>query len=144
MRAYTTISYDQKAVEDLKLVPTKVVYTKKIMVNNSPVQSESEVKFAIETTDSVSLVLKDSFSSHFNTDEHTYNEAGANVKLGLGGIGMLFGLEIGGGYKREWGKQTDKGATKLIGEEYLESEARVENYLNSPRKLLSHRSLRLL
>ena len=120
------ISYDQKAIEDLKLVPTKVVYTKKIMVNNSPVQSESEVKFAIETTDSASLVLKDSFSSHFSTDEHTYNEAGASVKLGLGGIGMLFGLEMGGGYKREWGKQTGKGATNSSEKSILKASARRE------------------
>ena len=101
------ISYDKQAFEDLKTVPNRVVYTKKIMVNNSPEKSKSEIKFQIETFDNASLQLSKSHFNHFKTDEQTYREFSAGVKFNF--LFKFLGIGANGGHKNEKWTNTDSG-----------------------------------
>ena len=50
------ISYDENDFENLKSIPSRVVYTEKTMIKNSPLPSKASVKFQTETFDNASLV----------------------------------------------------------------------------------------
>ena len=77
------ITYDQQDFENLKSIPNQVIYTRKMMINNSTLPTESEIKFQIETFDNVSMKLSQSHSTYFHTDEQTYKmwSGGAKVKF---------------------------------------------------------------
>lgn len=72
------------------------------------------MKFQTETTDSAILLLQDSFSSFFTMDKHSYSEASRKVKVSVGGLAKLFGLEmeVSGGYKRQWCSKTSESSGK--------------------------------
>lgn len=60
------ITYCQNDFENFKSASAHVVYTKKLLVNNSPLPSKSSLKFQIETFDNASLKLGRSFFFHFS------------------------------------------------------------------------------
>ena len=117
------ISYDKQAFEDLKTVSNRVVYTKKIMVNNSPEKSESEIKFQIETFDNASLTLSNSHSNYFKTDEQTYRERSAEAELSFL---ELIGFKANGGYKDQKWINSDSGNGNSKEQEIFRATARRE------------------
>lgn len=68
------ITYNQQDFETLKFQQTKVIHTRKMMINNSPEASHSEIKFQVETFDTASLKLKQKHSVFFRTNKHSYSD----------------------------------------------------------------------
>ena len=118
------ITYSQKDFENLKSVPTRVTYTKKFLVNTSPLPSKSSIKFQIETFDNASLKLGQSFSSFFKTDTQTYKEWSVGGKVS--GFLNSIGFEAGGGTKHETWKNTESGNSNSEDTEIFRATARRE------------------
>lgn len=66
------ISYDARDLDTLKEKAMKHVHVTKTMINDSPVMSKANVKFAFETVDSASLELSSLPSDIFKVDRKTY------------------------------------------------------------------------
>lgn len=117
------VKYDPNDFANLKNSPSRVVYTKKVMVNNSPEKSESEIKFQIETFDNASLSLRESHSNFFKTSEKTYKEWSVGGKLSFL---KFIGLEVGGGTKNEKWTTTESGNANSHEQEIFRTTARRE------------------
>lgn len=83
------ITYDKSDIEKLKSNPVHVVYTKKMMINNSPVESKAHIKFAIESFDNASMRLDNSPHPFFTTSKQTYHEWGDEGEAQAKVIGLL-------------------------------------------------------
>lgn len=74
------ITYDENQLDQLKSNPSHEVYSKKIMINNSPTESKSKIQFEIETFDNATMKLSRSHHSYFKTNDSTYREWGTRGK----------------------------------------------------------------
>ena len=120
------ISIDPHYIEILKKVPTKVIYVKKMLINNSPEASKSKIKFQIETFDNASIQLSDSLFSYLKTDDKTYKKWSIGGKLS--GLFAILGVnwEIGGEKKNEHWLDTSSGFNISSGQEIFRTSARRE------------------
>lgn len=117
------ITFNEKEFEKLKSIPNQVIYTKKIMVNNSPLPSESEIKFKVETFDNASLKLSHSYASYFHTDEQTYRKWSVDTKASFLNV---IGFEAGGGINNEKWKNIVSENSASGSQEIYQASARRE------------------
>lgn len=101
------ITIDDEDIVKLQQSRTVVTNNQKIVVNNSPEPLKSFVRFEVESFDNVSMRLKESHGTYFETTDGTYREwsVGGGISLTF----MFIGFNFGATYKSgDWNTKTTR------------------------------------